>query len=174
MPKKLFQRYLPNPKEIRNNKYLKIFGTLIHEPNLWHFNRNSVATAFAVGLFCAWIPTPFQMVLAAGGAILFRANLPVSMALVWITNPLTMPPMFYAAYKIGAMILGVNEMPFEMELSWHWLLHEMMQIWKPFLVGCLIAGISFALVGYVSIQVFWRWHVLRRWKNRQHGRSRRP
>ncbi|OIP99409.1 MAG: hypothetical protein AUK35_07690 [Zetaproteobacteria bacterium CG2_30_46_52] len=172
MPRQLFKRYLPNPKEIKNNKYLKIFGTLIHDPDLWHLNRNSVAKAFAVGLFCAWIPTPFQMVIAAGGAIMFSANLPISVALVWITNPLTMPPMFYVAYKLGAVILGVGELPFHMELSFEWLLHEMLQIWKPFLVGCLAMGVTFSLAGYFGIQMFWRWHVLRRWKCRKDARAK--
>jgi uncharacterized protein (DUF2062 family) len=48
-----------------------------------------------VGLFCAFIPVPFQMLLAAPSAIIFSANLPVSIALVWITNPITMPPIFF-------------------------------------------------------------------------------
>jgi uncharacterized protein (DUF2062 family) len=65
MPRKFFQRFLPKPQTIRDNKTLQIFGDWLHEPNLWHLNRRSVAGAFAVGLFFAWMPVPFQMALAA-------------------------------------------------------------------------------------------------------------
>lgn len=101
MPRKFLKKFMPNPHEIKNNKFLSLFGKVLHEPNLWHMNRRSMAGAFFVGLFFAWWPVPFQMVLAAGGAILLRVNLPMSIALVWITNPLTMPPMFYFAYVVG-------------------------------------------------------------------------
>ena len=96
MPKKIIKRMMPDHQTIKENKYLKIFGNLLHNANLWHLNRHSVAKAFAVGLFFAFIPVPFQMVLAAGLAIIVHANLPLSIALVWITNPLTMPFIFYA------------------------------------------------------------------------------
>jgi uncharacterized protein (DUF2062 family) len=81
--------------EIKGHKNLSFLGEKLHDPNLWHLNRRSVSAAFAIGLFAAWIPTPGQMVIAAIIALYFRANLPISVALVWITNPLTMPPMFY-------------------------------------------------------------------------------
>ena len=173
MPRKLLKKYLPNHKEIKENKYLSIFGSLLHASELWHFSRHSIAKAFAVGLFCAWVPVPFQMVLAAGGAILFRANLPMSIALVWITNPLTMPPMFYAAYKVGAAVMGVGEVPFEMELTLDWLINGTLLIWQPFLLGCFIVGVVSAVSGYFGIQLFWRWRVMKSWKNRKHAKVSR-
>jgi uncharacterized protein (DUF2062 family) len=171
MPKKMFSKYLPDVKEIKENKYLKIFGSLLHSAELWHFNRKSIAKAFAIGLFCAWAPIPFQMVLAAGIAIVLHANLPVSISLVWLTNPFTMAPMFYAAYKVGAYVLGVGEVPFEMELTIDWLINGSLLIWKPFLVGCLVMGIGSAVLGYFGIQICWRWMVMSRWKQRKHGKT---
>lgn len=171
MPRKLLKKYLPDPKKIRENKCLQIFGTLLHSPELWHFSRHSVAKAFAIGLFCAWVPIPFQMVLAAGLAILFSGNLPMSAALVWVTNPFTMPPMFYLAYKAGAIVMGIGEVPFEMELTLDWLINGTLLIWKPFLLGCFIMGLASAILGYFGIQIFWHWHVMRRWKQRKHAKK---
>ena len=50
----------------------------------------------------AFLPVPFQMVLAALGALWRRVNLPLAVALICITNPLTMAPAFYLCYKVGA------------------------------------------------------------------------
>ena len=172
MPRRLLKKIMPDHKTIREHKHLRCFGTLLHNPALWHMNRHSVAKAFAVGLFFAWVPVPFQMVLAAGGAILFHANLPLSIVLVWLTNPITMPPMFYGAYKLGAWLLGEELQHFEMELSFAWLQHEMSLIWAPFLIGCLVLGIVSALLGYFGIQIAWRRMVVKRWRKRhiRHGR----
>lgn len=156
---------MPDPHEIINNKSLRIFGKLLHDPNLWHMNRRSIAGAFGVGLFFAWWPVPFQMVLAAGGAIFLRTNLPLSVVLVWITNPVTMPPMFYSAYVVGTWIIGVPETNFEMELSVEWLLHGMAAIWKPFLTGCLCLGIISSVLGYFGINLIWRYSVLKKREN---------
>lgn len=167
MPRKFFKKYMPSPHAIKNSKTLRVFGTLLHEPNLWHLNRRSVAAAFAVGLFFAWWPVPMQMALAAGGAIVFRANLPISTGLVWVSNPITMPPMFYFAYLVGTWIVGVPESAFEFEASTRWLLHEMRLIWKPFLTGCFTLAVVSAVLGYISIELSWRYSIMKRQDKRR-------
>jgi len=139
----------------------KMFGKLLHDPYLWHLNRRSVSLAFAVGLFFMWVPLPFQMIYAAGAAIVVRANLPIAVALVWITNPVTMGPMLYFAYKMGAWILGVPPGEFHIELSFEWLKTEMLLIWKPFLLGLLIVSVGGALLGFAAIRLLWRLHIVR-------------
>jgi len=166
MPRELLKKLMPDHKKIRKHKHLQCFGTLLHNPALWHLNRHSVAKAFAVGLFFAWVPVPFQMVLGAGGAILFHANLPLSVVLVWLTNPITMAPMFYGAYKFGALLLGEDLQHFEMELSFEWLQHELGLIWEPFLLGCMALGVISALFGYLGIQFSWRVAVMQKWRSR--------
>lgn len=171
MPKKFIKKHMPHPDEIKNHKSLQIFGQLLHNPFLWHFNRHSISGAFAVGIFCAFIPVPFQMVLAAAGAIIFHVNLPLSVALVWISNPLTMPPLFYGAYKIGAFILGTADNEFNFELSWDWLINGMSNIWQPFLLGCFIVGAVSALLSYITIQLLWRYKIMRDWQHRKKSRN---
>lgn len=163
---------MPDPHTIREHKSLQIFGTLLHDPNLWHLNRRSVAKAFAIGLFCMMVPVPFQMALAAGMAIFVRSNLPISVVLVWISNPVTMPPIFYFAYKVGAWILGRPEVPFNFELSFEWLADGMLAIWEPFLFGCFILGMFFSITGYITIRLLWRWSVVKRWQEKKQQRSR--
>lgn len=161
---------MPDPHEIKKNKALSIFGSLLHDPNLWHMNRRSMAGAFMVGLFFAWWPVPFQMVLAAGGAILLRTNLPMSIGLVWITNPLTMPPMFYFAYVVGTWIIDVPEIAFSVELSMEWLMNELSLVWKPFLTGCLVLGVISSAAGYFGMNYIWGRMIM---KERKHKLSKR-
>ena len=168
MPKKFLKRLMPDHRTIREHRHLRFLGTLLHDPNLWHLNRRSASGAVAVGLFIAWVPIPFQMLVAAIGAILFRVNLPLSSALVWITNPLTMPPMFYFAYLVGGWVLGgvsVDHIAFELSLQW--LTTELVLIWQPFLLGCFIMGTLSAAAGYLSIRGLWRLHLVKYYRTRK-------
>jgi uncharacterized protein (DUF2062 family) len=168
MPKKIIKRMMPDHQAIKENKYLKIFGNLLHNANLWHLNRHSVAKAFAVGLFFAFIPVPFQMVLAAGIAIIVHANLPLSIALVWITNPLTIPFIFYACYLVGTWVLAVPEQEFTFQASWQWALDSLSTIGPAFLVGCGVLALTFSILGYFVIQILWRYQTIKAWKSRPH------
>ncbi|MFT5889776.1 MAG: hypothetical protein ACI9BO_002604 [Zhongshania sp.] len=173
MARKLFKRWLPTPEKMREHPSVRIFGSLLHDPNLWHLNRRSVSLAFFIGLFTAFVPIPTQMLLAALVAIICRANLPISVMLVWITNPVTMPAIFYFTYKVGAIVLGIPPSGFHFELSWHWLAEEFTHLWRPLVLGCFIAGLFAGLVGAVSIHIMWRVNVVRRWRKRQKIRNAR-
>ncbi len=173
MPRRLIKRFLPDYQKIREHKHLKCFGTLLHDPNLWHLNRRSVSGAFFIGFLCAWVPVPFQMVIAAAVAIVARVNLPIAVCLVWITNPITMPPMFYFAYKIGVWTLGVPAHKFNFELSFDWLMAELGLIWQPFLLGCLVLGLASGVAGYFVTRVFWRFHIFQYLKKRRLRRKQR-
>jgi len=150
MPRKLIKRYLPDPHSIKENRFLKIFGKVLHDPQLWHLTRASVSRAFAIGLFCAFIPIPFQMFIAVGSAILFRANIAISFALVWITNPLTIPLFFGFAYFVGLWFFG-----------------------QPTDNTCLICSTVSALIGYFSVRLFWRFHIVSAWKERKIKRMKK-
>ncbi|MCL1077576.1 DUF2062 domain-containing protein [Parashewanella spongiae] len=167
MPKKFIEKFMPDPHSIREHKHLRIFGSLLHNPNLWALNRKSAPGAFAVGLFCAWTPIPFQMIMAAALAIFFNVNLPLSVALVWLTNPFTMPFLFYAAYWLGTKLLNQPIGEFTFELSWQWLEHSLSTIGPPFLLGCLVLGFTSSIISYFIIKQLWRFSVVNRWKRRK-------
>lgn len=167
MPKKFIERFMPKPETLQNHKHLQMFGKLLHKPNLWSLNRRSAPAAFAIGLFVAWIPMPFQMVLAAALAIIFNCNLPVSVALVWITNPITMPFMFYAAYMLGAKILNHPPQNFAFEATWAWIEASISTIGPPFLLGCLVMGAISSVVGFFLIKTLWKYSILMKWGKRK-------
>lgn len=167
MPRQLIKSLVPSPSSLKKHRHLRHLGTLLHDENLWHLNRRSVSGGVAAGLFWAMIPIPIQMVTSALSAIAFRVNLPISVALVWITNPLTIPPVFYMNYLVGTWLLGAPAHVGEFKLSMEWLMGELNVIWKPLVVGSFFIGVLLSLIGYFSMRLFWRWHVLRRFRSRR-------
>lgn len=170
MPKRFIKRFMPTPEKIRGVKSLNFLGDVLHEPNLWHINRHSVSRAFLIGLFWCFIPMPFQMVPAAFFAIWFNGNLPLSVALVWISNPLTMPPLFYLNYRIGAFILDRPVENYAFELSWTWISDRLVHIGIPLYLGSFVIAVVSACASYVLIQYLWRRKIRNDWRQRQSAR----
>lgn len=172
MPKKLIRRFLPSPEKIKNNRSLHYLGDRIHDPNLWHLNRRSVAGAFFVGIFCAFLPIPMQMLVAGVLAMFVRCNLPISVVLVWITNPITMPAIFYFTYKVGCYLLGTPVSDIDFTMTVEWFEHELGRIWQPLYFGSIITGLFSGAVSYLTIRLYWRWHVTHSWNSRKLRKTR--
>jgi len=181
MPKKLLRRYLPSPEKVANMKGLGRLRPYLSDPNLWHLNRRSVSGAMYWGLFCAFLPIPMQIIPVTLGAILFRVNLPLCIMLVWVSNPVTMLPILYAAYWIGASVLGVPMLDMQsISVLFGQLIRWVLQqganpfnsdatailIW-PLLVGLMIEAVVASLVGGTLTRILWRWHVVRDWRKRK-------
>ncbi len=157
----LLRRYLPTRKEIEQMRYLHIFGDRLKQHELWHFTRQSTAKGAGIGLFCAFLPMPFEMVAAIFLASLMRANLPLAVGAVWISNPLTWIPLYTPPYLLGAKILGVAPVKLSeigvLELGWHYT-----ALW----LGCLIFGICLGLAAHFTISLLWSGQIRQRWRHR--------
>jgi uncharacterized protein (DUF2062 family) len=99
------------------------------------------------------------MLLAAAAAILFHTNMALSIVLVWISNPVTIPPMFYFAYLVGTWVIGEPPQDFEFHLTFEWLANELASSWKPFLTGCFILATVSSIVGYFTVSQLWIYTV---------------
>ena len=161
MPRKFLRRHLPPASEVHDHWLLRRLGSRLHHPRLWHLNRRSVAGATGLGLFVAFLPVPFQMVLAATGALWLRVNLPLAVALVFVTNPLTMGPAFYLCYKVGAWLLGSPVIQSEKHFSpsIEWLFEQLATVWQPLVAGSLLTASAVGLLGYGIVQLLWRSHI---------------
>jgi uncharacterized protein (DUF2062 family) len=171
MPKRWLQKYIPTRDWIMQQKTLRIFGSWLHDPNLWHLNRRSVAGAAAIGLFSAILPIPGQTVPAALGALLFRCNLPVALALTWISNPLTMGPFLYVQYHLGAWLMHTP--PLKLEFNYDAFSAAFGTIWKPFCVGSIVFGTLLGMIGYLLVHAGWRAQVKHALRARSRRRSNR-
>ena len=167
MPHPLFQRYLPTAESIREKPILRPLRHLLQNPELWHLHRRSVGGACFIGMFCAFIPLPGQMLVVAVLAMAARCNLPIALGLVWVTNPVTFTPMFLFAYRLGAWLLDMEPVFNELDLTWESLRASFAALWWPLIVGCLICGWVSGLTLMVIARLAWRFHILRRWRQRR-------
>lgn len=138
------------------------------QPMVWHLNRRSVAGGVAVGLFISWVPVPMQMLLAAIISAVMRVHVPVSVVMVWFTNPLTFAPLLYAAWHSGSMILGKPVFAEPLKFSTESLLTSAGYAWPTLLAGMLFCASVSAVIGFGATLLIWRIHAIRRWRQRRH------
>ena len=154
-------------EEILKSRWVRPFAHLFAHPSLWHLNRRSVPRALAIGLFAAFILPLGQFALAALLALPLRANVPLAAATTLVTNPLTFPPIYYAAYKVGTLVLSYPSGDGAGELA-RGLGEQFLDVSGPTALGLLIFAIVGSSLGYLVGSAFWRLRLVERWKGR-HG-----
>ncbi len=172
MPRRFFRKFAIKRERFRDAWYLAPFRHLLHDPNLWTIRRRNVVPAFALGLYIAFLPIPGHILVAALLALLLRVNIPVAAVSTLVSNPLTMGPLYYLCYEFGLRILGVDSQPFSFEMSFEWLGSQLVNIWQPLLLGCLLLGAIASLLGYVGLDMLWRASIADYLAKRRARRSR--
>lgn len=173
------KRLLPGHAAIRDNRWLRPFHSSLLHPRLWHLNRHSAAGAVAIGLFCGLIPGPFQMLGAALGALVFRANLPLALLTTLYTNPFTIVPLYIVAFEFGRLFIGNGERFItppdflwqDLPGSFSALATWMLALGKPLALGLPLLAGSLAFAGYFLTKAGWRVALIRAWRRRAEKRK---
>jgi uncharacterized protein (DUF2062 family) len=129
-----------------------------------------VSLACAIGIFCAFLPLPGQTLIAVALCCWLGANLPIGIILIWISNPITIPPMFFITYQLGSSILDTEAVQFSAQMDWQWFKSLGSDVLKPLLLGSLICGTVFSILSYLAVFQLWRWKVLKNWQERKEKR----
>ena len=182
MPRKFLNKFLPDRDtlhaKLHGKWYLRPFDFLMHDPALWHIGRRGTCRALALGAFICCLPVPGHIFIVVVAALYWRVNMPVAMAAVWINNPLTIGPIYFIAYELGAHILHILHLDEDTRgaITRPWLAPELSKAWhilEPVMLGGVIEGLLFAVAGYVAFDLAWRLSILSRWKTRQAARRER-
>jgi uncharacterized protein (DUF2062 family) len=186
MSRKFFRKYLPSHERVRENRYIRCFGPWLQHHNLWHLHRRSVAGGVAAGLFAGLVPgsNPVQFFVAALLAIAGRVNLPIAVAVTLYSNPLTVVPLYYIAFKLGQLVMletGSDLPPLAMSLEGkgfrEWIpaaLPWLSSVGKPLVVGLPLLAVLLAVVGYFAVDYAWQLRVRYEWARRRRRRARGP
>ena len=168
---------IPDRSKLEKHWCLKPFAALVCDRGCWAFRRTRVIRAFSLGLLIAFVPPtpllPLHLTLCAIFGILFRLNIPVLFATVFVSNPLTWFPQIVGSIWVGAKLMGLDLMPLAHQLTHHNLWNHLNQLWAPLLLGALVLGTLAAGLGYVLGQLVWRIQVLYRLRRRRLSSSLR-
>ena len=157
--RKRLARRLPTRETIENNRLLRPFARHLDRHDLWHLNHRSMPRGVALGLGIGILVPFLHIVLVAIIAIPARANILLAAAVTMAINPLTMPPLYYTAYRIGSWQLhdpSLAGMPAagasDVGDIFVWLDHA----WEPIALGLAIMALIAASLGYAVAAIGWR------------------
>ena len=149
----------PSREQLAGNRWLRTLAPCLTEPRLWQWSRRRVASGAAIGLFIGLLIPVAQILVAASAAVFLRANVPVAVAGTLLSNPLTVPPILFAAYHLGAWVTG-SSIPAAVSLSDPTTFWENLgTIGMPLLAGLGITASCAAIVAYLLISQLWIWRV---------------
>jgi uncharacterized protein (DUF2062 family) len=166
---------MPTRESMEQTGWLRPVAHRVLRPELWRFTRRSVPRGTALGLFIGiFLLIPgVQMAGAALLAVPFRANVPVAVAMTFLSNPFSTPFLVLGALFVGNHLLGLHaDMATLATLSAdqasigdyvRWLLADAA---PALLVGLAIIAAITAVLGYVLATLSWRWWVGKKWRRR--------
>ena len=160
---------LPTRESLTQHPFLGAFAHRLNEPFLWHFGRRTVARSVGYGLFVSFFPIPIHMLLVLPIALLRRLNLAVLVAAIWVSNPVTIVPMFYFAYRVGLLFTGPVAGAMDtthFSLEWATLATTLRDIWPPLFLGCTLCGLVLGVVARWVVDALWCSAIRRRWRRR--------
>lgn len=171
------KRHIPTRDTVHRYRLLRPFASRLSHASLWRMTRRSVPRGVALGLFVGVIIPIMHTAIAALIAIPLRANVAITAAFTLVINPLTIPPLYYAAYRIGSWELHHDASllnpaaaeRFSSELSR--LLFWVHQASGSIAVGILTIAASAAILGYVGAALVWRFSSQNRWRQRRRARG---
>jgi len=129
----------------------------------FNINRKMITRGVAIGLFWGFVPMPMQMLAVVATTPFLRFNVAIAIVMVWLSNPFTMPPMYYMEYLTGNFILG-REGIANIELTMEWFSANIGDIFIPLYVGTAFYSIVVSTIVYFALN--WLWiHSVRTEKN---------
>ena len=157
-----------------------VYHSVLHADDPPH----QLALGTAVGVLVAFTPTAgIQMVIAGFLSWLLRANKATSVAVVWISNPVTIVPMYWYSYRIGCAILTLEPIGHAWwaelatpppgwwpAVTFYW--SQFVEIAWPLWLGGVVVGLVCAYATYYTVYHAIRYARLRHARLR-HARFRR-
>lgn len=164
-------RNLPTRESIERSRMLRPVAHRVLAPELWRLTRRSVPRGVALGMVTGILFPVAQIPFSALLALPLRANIPAAALTTFITNPVTTPPLWVAAYWIGKWALHLDQAlpgdPLRDAVETGWVQWLMSDAAPATAVGLMIVTVVFAVGGYFLTALGWRIWIGRKWQNRR-------
>ena len=159
----------PRVLENINSSWLRGMGPWLDRHDVFSFTREPLARGVAIGMLCGLIPGPVQVLGALGMCAWLRGNAIAAAIATVYTNPLTIAPLYWLAFQIGAFLLpGKHVMP-RLEIPHgdltQWVLglgEWMIALGSPLLLGLPVLALLLTANAYALVQLFFLTPVIRR------------
>lgn len=157
-------------KTLSSSEKLRNFTQKYNIPTDYLFpNRKMVSKGVLIGLFIAFIPMPMQMLAVVSVIPFARFNVPIALSMCWLSNPFTMPAMYYMEYLTGSFLLGMEASPVELTLEWF--SDNIGNIFIPLYVGTAFYSVFGSILGYYLVNLLWRNSVKKDQEIRKNGKN---
>jgi uncharacterized protein (DUF2062 family) len=100
-------RFLKHPRKLRERPVMRWFARHFLDKRVWRPTQHTLAGGMAVGMFITLQLLPIQTPAAIILAAIFRVNIPIAIALCWLSNPFTFVPIGGLEYAIGKWFLAL-------------------------------------------------------------------
>jgi uncharacterized protein (DUF2062 family) len=161
----------PRVLDSLNNPWLRRLRPWLDSHDVFSFTREPLARGIAFGMLCGLIPGPLQVLGSLGLCVWLRGNVIAAALTTAYTNPLTIVPLYWLAFQIGAFLLPGQQVmpPFVVPhgdfTQWVSGLGQWMTaLGWPLLLGLPVLAILLAANAYALVQVFFLLPVIRRAK----------
>jgi len=161
-------RHVPRRETIDRHPLLRRFAGPLSNPHLWHFNARSVPRGVALGLGVGVVIPFMHTFVAALLAIPTRANVVLAASFTLAVNPLTIPAMYWAAYRLGLWELHYDSLVTDPETARQTsgvlarLLFRVHEALGPIALGIATLAAAAAVIGYAASALAWKLWQARR------------
>ncbi len=160
-------RFLKHPRKLKQSGIMRWFALHFLNKRVWKPTQHTFAGGMSIGTFITLQLLPIQMPSATILAAIFRVNIPIALALCWVSNPFTVPLLVPLEYAIGKWFLALyttvpstpfpNHLPESMVDAWV-VLKEHAPV---MLIGGIVLGAICALVSYIATWGVWEYGIRR-------------
>jgi len=175
-----WRKNAPTRESLEEVRWLRPFAHRVLEPSLWRFTRRSVPRGVALGLLVGiFLMIPgLQVIGAALLALPCRANVPIAVAMTFLSNPATTPFLLYLSLVVGNRFvhstadLGTVSMMIDQGASLaEWARWAASAAAPALIVGLFVVSVIAAAVGYLLSAFVWRGWIAHKWTLRERHRQ---
>lgn len=129
-------------------------------------NPHHLAMGMAVGIFVAITPIiPFQTIVAIALAFVVRGSKSAAVLGTWLSNPLTIPLVYFLNYKLGCFLLGYQAVSEHIAFD---SFSQLMELGLEVTLAMMLGGVAIgAVLGLIAYFITFRGFVIIRRRSRQ-------
>lgn len=169
------RRRTPHRDDLLKSRWVRPFAHRVAHSHLWRFTRKSVPRGVALGLFIGiFLLIPGVQILGVALlALPVRANIPIGIAMTFLSNPATTPFLLALSVWVGNWAFGLHADLSAFRALWdsgagvtEWLNWFLSDAAPAMLAGLFIISAIAAILGHVLGAIAWDNWIRLRWRRK--------